>query len=469
MKRIVIAAALAVAGVVGVVGAAGAPVTANGNPGVCQPQTDHRYPPNETTKSLIIDAPEGMLISGYCVKAGSINQDTDETELGPVEVTVSPPASSVEISHPSGKDISHYIVFYVEVEVEEVTPEAPVLTPPNCERAGSVEVPDDTEDYSYGTETKDGVTTVRVTARPGVKLVGKDLGPWRFEIAQRTGEQCEPDAELVVAKPPTVTPPTCSTPGELNVPDVEGLTYTTTELGSGAFQVTVAADAGFVLGEGPTGPWVFEAEQFQVVDDETCDEPEAEEPSLRIVALSPVCLGDIPYIDYELALEGLDPTGKTATLTITDLDGNPVDTYADRPLSGRILYPGASADPADWPGWKFDKDNNTWVFDSKDARLRDGLRITAEVNPSATGRVAYPPASSACNGPELVDSGPPVPTPPAATPTPPTPPAAAPVAAAPPQPTALPSTGTSSWLLALLATMLVLGGSGLVAVGQRGR
>jgi LPXTG-motif cell wall-anchored protein len=466
MKRIVIAAALAVAGVVGVVAVPGAPVTARENPGVCQPQTDHLYPLNESTKSLTVDAPEGKLISGYCVKAGSINQDTDETELGPVYVD-DLRASSVEISHPSGKDISHYIVFYVEVEVDEVTPEVPVGTPPTCEREGSVKVPDDTEDHTYGTETKDGVTTVTVTARPGVKLVGGDLGPWRFEIAQRTGEQCEPDAEVVVAKPPTVTPPTCSAPGELNVPEVDGLTYTTTELGGGAFQVTVAADDGFVLGEGPTGPWVFEAEQFQILDDETCDEPEVEEPSLRIVALSPVCLGDIPYIDYELALEGLDPTGKTATLTITDLDGNPVGTYADQPLSGRILYPGASADPADWPGWKFDEDNEMWVFDSTDARLRDGLRITAEVNPSATGRVAYPPASSACNGPELVDSEPPVPaapTPPAAAPV-----AAAPVAAAPPQSTALPSTGTSSWLLALLATMLVLGGSGLVAVGQRRR
>ncbi len=64
--------------------------------------------------SVTVTAPEGKLISGYCVKAGSANQGD-----GPVLVTVNPPQATVTITHPSGKDISHYSVTYV---VEETPP-----------------------------------------------------------------------------------------------------------------------------------------------------------------------------------------------------------------------------------------------------------------------------------------------------------------------------------------------------------
>ncbi len=81
---------------------------ANPNPGVCQPQNQHITPQNGT-KSITVTAPEGKLISGYCVKAGSIQQGN-----GPSYVSFDPPVEQVTITHPSGKDISHYIVFYVD-------------------------------------------------------------------------------------------------------------------------------------------------------------------------------------------------------------------------------------------------------------------------------------------------------------------------------------------------------------------
>ena len=38
---------------------------------VCEPKDEHRKP-SETTDSLTVSAPEGFLITGYCVKAGSV-------------------------------------------------------------------------------------------------------------------------------------------------------------------------------------------------------------------------------------------------------------------------------------------------------------------------------------------------------------------------------------------------------------
>src|SRR5688572_20204508 len=54
-------------------------------------------------KVITVTAPEGYLISGYCVKAGT------QTTF----VTVDPPAESVQISSPNGKGVSHYSVIYV--------------------------------------------------------------------------------------------------------------------------------------------------------------------------------------------------------------------------------------------------------------------------------------------------------------------------------------------------------------------
>lgn len=113
--------------------------SAGQNEGVCA--GTHIQPPNGTTKSITVTAPEGKLISAYCVKAGSIKQGN-----GPVYVTVNPPTNTVTISHPSGKDISHYTVTFVnapdkpeEPRVPEVpetpeTPDAGLIPPLNVER-----------------------------------------------------------------------------------------------------------------------------------------------------------------------------------------------------------------------------------------------------------------------------------------------------------------------------------------------
>ena len=55
--------------------------------------------------TLTVTAPDGYVITGYCVKAGSEKQGN-----GVESYVVDPPATSVVISHSSGKAISHYSV-----------------------------------------------------------------------------------------------------------------------------------------------------------------------------------------------------------------------------------------------------------------------------------------------------------------------------------------------------------------------
>ena len=75
---------------------------------VCSPLSSGKIDVSGSIKFIDVTAPSGSLISRYCVKAGSINNDN-----GPVYVDVDPPAATVRIAYPNGKDISHYSVEYV--------------------------------------------------------------------------------------------------------------------------------------------------------------------------------------------------------------------------------------------------------------------------------------------------------------------------------------------------------------------
>ena len=77
--------------------------------------------------SLEISADEGFVITRYCVKAGSANQ-----EDGPEYVDVVPPAETVTITHSSGKAISHYSFEQepVPTPTPTPTPTPPATTPP---------------------------------------------------------------------------------------------------------------------------------------------------------------------------------------------------------------------------------------------------------------------------------------------------------------------------------------------------
>ena len=127
------------------------------------------------------------------------------------------------------------------------------------------------------------------------------------------------------------------------------------------------------------------------------------EGDLAVTAITPVCVHDAPYVAITFG-DQPEFNGRPATITFIDLNGTVVAahtaTYAAN-ATVTFVYPGASVDaagnPTDWPGWVFDGDE--WVPDPTDDFLRDGLTVRVDVNPTATGQVSYPPATTSCADP----------------------------------------------------------------------
>lgn len=119
-------------------------------------------------------------------------------------------------------------------------------------------------------------------------------------------------------------------------------------------------------------------------------------PTLNVV-LTPKCIKDVPYVDYQISLSGLEPAGKTAAITWKKITGENVQTLISQPLSGTLMWPGAAKNASGqgiaWPGWKYE--NGQWI------QLNDGLRpemnIHFSVNPGKEVTVSYPPATPVCS------------------------------------------------------------------------
>src|SRR5690606_12740715 len=91
--------------------------------------------------------------------------------------------------------------------------------------------------------------------------------------------------------------------------------------------------------------------------------PPPPEPTLEVSAGS-LCIGDVPYLEWEAKHGTEDADDDDATLTLTFLNpSGPDHVVSGQPLSGTMLWPGAAADSegngTDWPGWKLV--DGTWV------------------------------------------------------------------------------------------------------------
>jgi hypothetical protein len=75
---------------------------------VCGPLDSGKIDREDNPESVTVTAPGDQLISGYCVKAGSTNQE----EGGPVYVQLEEPVKTLTIKYPDGRRISHYSVSY---------------------------------------------------------------------------------------------------------------------------------------------------------------------------------------------------------------------------------------------------------------------------------------------------------------------------------------------------------------------
>ena len=128
--------------------------------------------------------------------------------------------------------------------------------------------------------------------------------------------------------------------------------------------------------------------------------------TLEIGSASSVCTNDVPFVTVTF---GNQPefNGHVGTITFVDIDGNVIEVHEVVYQAGetiRLLYPGASFDPVtgeatDWPGWMLNEDG-FWVLDPSDAVYREGITIIAEINPTATTTITYPPETAACDSPE---------------------------------------------------------------------
>jgi hypothetical protein len=124
--------------------------------------------------------------------------------------------------------------------------------------------------------------------------------------------------------------------------------------------------------------------------------PTTPPPTIDLTVLQPVCDGDVPYLEYAVDVTGTP--NDTVTITWLNPSGANV-VQADLPLSGRVLWPGATVDaagnPTGWPGWVFE--NGEWVEGGPFTWVRPSVDVLFQVNPETTVSVAYPPSSPNCN------------------------------------------------------------------------
>ncbi|RPF20043.1 hypothetical protein [Myceligenerans xiligouense] len=116
------------------VGGLGATLATGQNGQVCPEEGKVETPdgPLEVT----VTAPEGELISGYCVKAGE----------GIEEVTLDDPVAKYTIVPTSGKEISHYTLFFVPAPSPTPTPTDSTPTPTPTEPTETPKVVDGDRD-----------------------------------------------------------------------------------------------------------------------------------------------------------------------------------------------------------------------------------------------------------------------------------------------------------------------------------
>lgn len=98
--------------------AVGVGSAASSDTGVCAEGDSGKVDVYGDDVTLTLTAPDGYVITSYCVKAGSTKQG-----LGLETYTVDPPAQEVVITHSSGKAISHYSYTVAQDEEEECPPE----------------------------------------------------------------------------------------------------------------------------------------------------------------------------------------------------------------------------------------------------------------------------------------------------------------------------------------------------------
>ncbi|PBJ09049.1 gliding motility-associated C-terminal domain-containing protein [Flavobacterium sp. ACN6] len=156
-----------------------------------------------------------------------------------------------------------------------------------------------------------------------------------------------------------------------------------------------------VLPNAPVGTLTLVYQICETNQPDNCDTATVtitiEAPKMTVTA-TPVCVNDVPYVDYVVTPVNFTPIDGL-TISWADNSNNVVTTLTNLPLSGRLLWPGAVVDGTgkgiDWPGWIFE--NNKWIQGADGfEKFRPTANLILTLNPTETITVNYPPADPYC-------------------------------------------------------------------------
>ncbi|WP_194408819.1 DUF11 domain-containing protein [Microbacterium cremeum] len=366
-----------------------------------------------------ITAPPGMLIYGYCVKAGSIEQGE-----GPVYVVLNPPVTSVTISHPSGKEISHYSVAYVaecpDAEPETATNavivtqaefEAIIGDPPQCAEP----IRDVAIEKTHSTIPDGAVEYGQVFS---YTLTVTNVGTQAF--TDGVVSDTVPDSLTVLG----VTVPL----GWLDESSGNQVTVSGVALAPGASaEIVVQVQVEPAPEPGPIGEFEGDIVNTACVDvpgdifpGNDCDTDTVPRDEL-LVDVFVECVADAPYLHYAVQTSG-SLAGMPITMTWAPTTGPADPAEVQRVLasgdSGSIVWPGAAfagnGNSIEWPGYRllteadYNPDGTLAVDPSLvyNGRVLDtsyptypwrlDSTVTFEVNPTVVVEVTYPPQTENC-------------------------------------------------------------------------
>lgn len=200
MKKLALAASAAL-----ILTTATIPAIATANPGgeqVCAPLTSGKIDTAGDPQAVTITAPAGSVITGYCIKAGSINQGD-----GPVYVDLETYAESLTIQHPSGKAVSHYSFSTQPHSFPEPAPTTPAPIPTEPAE------PQPTEPSTDPTAPAPEPTTDPAEPTPTTPAEPEPTQPSKPPVASTpTTEPASPTAPIPTTTPASPTAPMPTTP-----------------------------------------------------------------------------------------------------------------------------------------------------------------------------------------------------------------------------------------------------------------
>ncbi|MGQ7947508.1 DUF7507 domain-containing protein [Flavobacterium sp. WC2509] len=156
-----------------------------------------------------------------------------------------------------------------------------------------------------------------------------------------------------------------------------------------------------VLPDAPVGTQTMTYQICEKLNNTNCDTATVtviiQAPTMKISGEA-ICINDVPYFNYTATADNFTPVNGL-TLTWSDSNNNIIATMPNLPLTGRILWPGATVDQngngTDWPGWVFE--NGKWSESADGFQgLRPNATITFTLNPSQVITVNYPPSDPFC-------------------------------------------------------------------------